>query len=271
MPDTVNTRRRLILGSTLASLSLTDLGFSALAHAQSAPDAPAAKRSAGVESLGTIHQIDAGVLNVGYADLGPKNGPVVFLLHGWPYDIYSYADVAPLLVKAGYRVIVPYLRGYGSTTFRSADPGRIQAVRGMERGDLRRRLSEIAAAVQCGLDLPEADCPPRAAREQAPELSVLGQFLFAAMGSICREAELAPNLVGTPGDLREWIVYRMGRGRGKSGDPPQLARGWRAEFVGRLFEELLAGKLAIRVANPKSDHPLAFENQRGIVVLSPQA
>ena len=61
------------------------------------------------------------MLNVGYADLGPKNGPVVFLLHGWPYDIYSYAEVAPLLVAAGYRVIVPYLRGYGSTTFRSAD------------------------------------------------------------------------------------------------------------------------------------------------------
>ncbi|OED12990.1 alpha/beta fold hydrolase [Burkholderia sp. A2] len=121
MTDTVNTRRRLILGTTLASLSLADLGFSALAHAQSAPDAAAAKRSSGVASLGTIHQIDAGVLNVGYADLGPKQGPVVFLLHGWPYDIYSYADVAPLLVAAGYRVIVPYLRGYGSTTFRSAD------------------------------------------------------------------------------------------------------------------------------------------------------
>ncbi|MET1532680.1 alpha/beta fold hydrolase [Burkholderia sola] len=121
MTDTVNTRRRLLLGTTLASLSLADLGFSALAHAQSAPDGSAAKRPAGVASLGTIHQIDAGVLNVGYADLGPKQGPVVFLLHGWPYDIYSYADVAPLLVAAGYRVIVPYLRGYGSTTFRSAD------------------------------------------------------------------------------------------------------------------------------------------------------
>ncbi|WP_321848188.1 alpha/beta hydrolase [Burkholderia diffusa] len=121
MPDTVNTRRRLILGTTLASLSLADLGFGALARAQSAPDASTPKRTAGAASLGKIHQIDAGVLNVGYADLGPKNGPVVFLLHGWPYDIYSYAEVAPLLTAAGYRVIVPYLRGYGSTTFRSAD------------------------------------------------------------------------------------------------------------------------------------------------------
>ncbi|MFP3570754.1 alpha/beta hydrolase, partial [Paraburkholderia sp. SIMBA_030] len=85
----------MILGTTIASLSLADIGFGSLAHAQSAPDVPT-NRAAGAASLGTIHQIDAGVLNVGYADLGPKNGPVVFLLHGWPYDIYSYADVAPL-------------------------------------------------------------------------------------------------------------------------------------------------------------------------------
>ena len=118
----------------------------------------------------------------------------------------------------------------------------------------------MAAAIQRGLDLPEAECPPRAPREQAPELSVLGQFLFAALGSICREAQLAPNLVGTPNDIREWIAYRTGRGRGKPGTVPQLARGWRAEFVGRLFDDLLAGKLSIRVAEPKSDHPLAFES-----------
>jgi ribonuclease D len=141
----------------------------------------------------------------------------------------------------------------------SADPSRIEAVRGMERGDLRRRVNEMAAAVQRGLDLPETDCPPRARREQTPELSVLGQFLFAAMGSICREAHLAPNLVGTPNDLREWIHYRMGRSHGKPGSSPQLARGWRAQFIGRLFDDLLAGKLSIRVVNPKSDHPLAFE------------
>ena len=174
----------------------------------------------------------------------------------------------------------------------SADPNRIQAVRGLERGDLRRRMGELAAAVQRGLDLPEGDCPPQASREHAPELSVLGQFLFAALGSVCRQAELAPNLVGTPGDIRQWMAYRTGhrrRGGGKgdrsnlcddqrfasvpasgpfrqigpvpfsAADPPQLARGWRAEFVGRLFDNLLAGKLSIRIADPKSDHPLAFE------------
>ena len=69
----------------------------------------------------SLKQIDAGLLNVGYAEAGPANGPPVILLHGWPYDIYSYVDVAPLLASAGYRVIVPYLRGYGSTRFLSSD------------------------------------------------------------------------------------------------------------------------------------------------------
>ncbi|WP_229499293.1 alpha/beta fold hydrolase [Pseudoduganella ginsengisoli] len=72
-------------------------------------------------TFAAIKQIDAGVLNVGYVDEGPANGPVVILLHGWPYDIHSYIDVVPLLTQAGYRVIVPHLRGYGSTRFLDAN------------------------------------------------------------------------------------------------------------------------------------------------------
>jgi len=71
--------------------------------------------------FGPLKQIDAGVLNVGYVDAGPATGPAVMLLHGWPYDIHSFVDVAPLLATKGYRVIVPYLRGYGSTRFLSTD------------------------------------------------------------------------------------------------------------------------------------------------------
>ena len=142
----------------------------------------------------------------------------------------------------------------------SADVGRIRAVRGMERNDLQRWLGDMAAAIQRGLDLPEAECPSRIRREQTPELSVLGQFLFAALGSKCREVQLAPNLVGTPNDIREWIVYRMGQRRGKPGAIPQLARGWRAEFVGRLFDDLMAGRLSVRIAEPESDHPLTFDS-----------
>src|SRR5579862_3498397 len=72
-------------------------------------------------SFGPLKQIDAGLLNVGYVEAGPADGPAVILLHGWPYDIHSYVDVTPLLASAGYRVIVPYLRGYGTTHFLSSE------------------------------------------------------------------------------------------------------------------------------------------------------
>ena len=78
-------------------------------------------KAAGTKKFDDLKQIDAGALNVGYAELGPQQGVAVVLLHGWPYDIYSYIDVAPLLASAGYRVIVPYLRGYGTTRFLSSD------------------------------------------------------------------------------------------------------------------------------------------------------
>jgi pimeloyl-ACP methyl ester carboxylesterase len=79
---------------------------------------------AAASSFGTLSQIDAGQLNVGYVDVGRDDGPAVVLLHGWPYDIHSYVDVAPLLTAAGCRVIVPYLRGYGTTRFLSDDSPR---------------------------------------------------------------------------------------------------------------------------------------------------
>jgi pimeloyl-ACP methyl ester carboxylesterase len=75
-------------------------------------------------AFASLKQIDAGLLNVGYAEDGPADGPVVILLHGWPYDIYSFVDVTPLLASKGYRVIVPYLRGFGTTTFISSDTSR---------------------------------------------------------------------------------------------------------------------------------------------------
>jgi ribonuclease D len=140
----------------------------------------------------------------------------------------------------------------------TADPKRIRALRGMERGDLLRRLGELAAAIQRALALPDEQCPPRAPREPSPQLSVLGQFLFAALGSVCRQAQLAPNLVGTPGDIRDLIAHRTTPGHDHR-RPPQLARGWRAEFVGRLFDDLLAGKTSIRIGEPTSDCPLVFE------------
>ncbi|MDN7183752.1 alpha/beta hydrolase [Caballeronia sp. SEWSISQ10-4 2] len=124
MPDEMNSRRRRLLKTTIAGVGLLELGLSGLANAQSAANTSPAKGSAGLASFDTIRQVNAGALSIGYAEAGPVNGPVVILLHGWPYDIYSFAEITPLLAAAGYRVIVPYLRGYGTTRFLSADTPR---------------------------------------------------------------------------------------------------------------------------------------------------
>ncbi|SAL79692.1 hydrolase [Caballeronia terrestris] len=124
MPDSINTRRRALLRTTIAGVSLMELGLSGLVRAQSSDTAASTKAATRVTSFEHIRQVNAGALNIGYAEAGPRTGPVVILLHGWPYDIYSFVEVAPMLASAGYRVIVPYLRGYGTTRFLSADTPR---------------------------------------------------------------------------------------------------------------------------------------------------
>ena len=123
-PEEIDRDRRRFLGTTAATLATAQLPTIRSADAQSSQTtskrAPAIKPGTNT-SFGPLKQIDAGTLNVGYAETGPTIGPPVVLLHGWPYDIYSFVDVAPLLASAGYRVIVPYVRGYGTTRFRSAD------------------------------------------------------------------------------------------------------------------------------------------------------
>ena len=122
MPDEINHGRRQFFGTAAATFAAAQLGLTGSAAAQtsqtSAASASTVKPATNV-SLPPLKQIDAGLLNVGYAESGPTQGPVVILLHGWPYDIHSFVDVVPLLVAQGYRVIVPYLRGYGTTLFLS--------------------------------------------------------------------------------------------------------------------------------------------------------
>src|SRR5262245_1569907 len=124
MPEQIDDRRRRFLAAAAVTVAATQLGTIRPAHAQAgsgpATKLPAVKPGAHT-TLRALKQIDAGVLTVGYAEDGPADGPAVILLHGWPYDIYSYVDVAPLLASAGYRAIVPFLRGYGTTQFLSND------------------------------------------------------------------------------------------------------------------------------------------------------
>lgn len=116
MSGRIDVHRRRFLGAAAMTMAAAPLGRLGSGNAQS--EVPAIKPGTNT-SFGPLKQIDAGLLNVGYAEVGPSGGPVVLLLHGWPYDIHSYEEVTPLLASAGYRVIVPYLRGYGTTRFLS--------------------------------------------------------------------------------------------------------------------------------------------------------
>ncbi len=116
MPEHINNHRRRFLGAAAATVAAAQFAAAGSTGAQPGKAEPAIKPGTST-SFGPIRQIDAGVLNIGYAEAGPADGPVIILLHGWPYDIHSFVDVAPLLAAAGYRVIVPHLRGYGTTRF----------------------------------------------------------------------------------------------------------------------------------------------------------
>lgn len=141
----------------------------------------------------------------------------------------------------------------------SDDPKQIRAVRGMERGDLQRQIGALAAAVRTALDLPDDHHPPIVRGEAAVALSMVTQFLASAVSSICRAAHVAPSIVGTASDVRDLIAYRLGgNSRGGEQELPMLMQGWRAEVVGNVLDDLLAGRLSIRIAEPTSDHPLEF-------------
>jgi pimeloyl-ACP methyl ester carboxylesterase len=119
--DTPYDRRRF-LGITAMTMAAAHLGTRGVAHAQPRQTTPSEGSTMPPHThpaFGPVKQIEAGLLHVGYVEVGAANGRAVMLLHGWPYDIYSYVDVAPVLASAGYRVIVPYLRGYGTTRFLS--------------------------------------------------------------------------------------------------------------------------------------------------------
>jgi pimeloyl-ACP methyl ester carboxylesterase len=121
-PEDINRPRRRLFGVAAVTIAAAQLGVMAAARAQSGDGQPMPSPRSGMNtSFAPLKQIDAGLLNIAYAEAGPVDGPAVILLHGWPYDIYSFVDVAPLLAAKGYRVIVPYLRGYGATRFLSSD------------------------------------------------------------------------------------------------------------------------------------------------------
>lgn len=119
MSPQFNHQRRRFFGIAAMAVAAAEFGTSAIANAKAPATSLAAAKAGGHAAFEALKQVKAGVLDIGYAEAGPVDGPVVLLVHGWPYDIYSYVDVAPILADAGYRVLIPYLRGYGTTRFLS--------------------------------------------------------------------------------------------------------------------------------------------------------
>jgi ribonuclease D len=140
-------------------------------------------------------------------------------------------------------------------------PDQILAIRGLQRGDLRRKAQELADCVRRGLEAPLERGERSGQREPPSQLNLLGQYLTPALTSICRKAEVAASMVGTASDVRELIAYRYGFNGGADPDEtPALLQGWRADLVGNLLDDLLSGKKSIRIADPKNEDPLAFDD-----------
>ena len=143
----------------------------------------------------------------------------------------------------------------------TSDSGQIRSIRGMDRGDLRKVVPEIADCVKRGLELPDAELPTSQKRKTLPpQLNMLGQVLSSALQTICHKSHLATSIVGNPSDVRDLIAYRLGFQT--SEPPPPLTQSWRAELVGHLLDDLLAGKVAVHIEDPRSTLPLAFEPRK---------
>ena len=135
----------------------------------------------------------------------------------------------------------------------------IRGIRGMERPGLRRAIDDLAACVERGLAGPAVHLPRRPRRDSPPQLNILGQFLSSALGCLCQQAQIAPSIVGTASDVRELVEYRLNPDDSPDRPQPALVEGWRAQIVGTTIDALLSGMMSIRIRDPQSHHPLAFE------------
>jgi pimeloyl-ACP methyl ester carboxylesterase len=218
MSDKIHHERRRLLGTAAGALAAASLGIIPFAGAQSStpqgvPEVPPTTRRLNNTSLGTVKQIDAGLLNVGYAEAGPADGPVVMLLHGWPYDIHSYVDVAPRLASAGFRTITPYLRGYGTTHFLSDDT--------FPNGQPAALASDIVALMDA-LKIKKAivagfDWGARTADIMAALWPERCKALVAVSGYLIGSQEAGKMPLPPKAELQWWYQYYFATERGRVG------------------------------------------------------
>ena len=253
--NTTDHHRRHLLEAGAWTIAAAQFGMARTASAESDRKKPALTPagSAGTpSSFGPLRQVDTGLLTIGYVDLGPPQGPVAILLHGWPYDIHSYTDVAPLLVSAGYRVIVPYLRGYGETTFRSAET--------------QRNGQQSALAVDV-IDLMDALAIPKATiggfdwgARTANIVAALWPDRCKAMVSVSGYLIGNPATAGAPlppkAELQWWYQYYFATERGRAGydsNRREFAKLiWQTASPKWIFDDATFDRSAISFDNP--DH-----------------
>jgi pimeloyl-ACP methyl ester carboxylesterase len=216
MSDKINHNRRRFLGTavmTIAAAKLVTIGSAGAQSNQINPVDPISIKPGTNTSFGALKQIDAGVLNVGYAEVGPADGRVVILLHGWPYDIHSFVDVAPLLAVAGYRAIVPYLRGYGTTSFLSSETfrnGQPSAI-ALDIIALMDAL-KIEKAILAGFDW-----GARTAGIIAALWSERCKALVSVSGYLIGSQESGKMLLPPKAELQWWYQYYFATERGQAG------------------------------------------------------
>jgi pimeloyl-ACP methyl ester carboxylesterase len=213
MSESAKYNRRKFLGN--ASLTLATTGIAMVGFTNSTINL--AEKTGSVyrekKSFDAIKQIKAGVLNIGYAEDGPADGPVIILLHGWPYDIHSFVDVVPLLASRGYRVIVPYQRGYGSTLFISDKEFRNgqQSVFAVDTIALMDAL-EIKKAIIGGFDWGARTTCIMAALW--PERC---KAIVAVSGYLIGNRELGKTPLPPKAELQWWYQYYFSTERGRAG------------------------------------------------------
>jgi pimeloyl-ACP methyl ester carboxylesterase len=216
MSREIDRDRRRWLGAAATTLAAARLGVLSPANvllASALPADPPATTRRMTMSFGPLKQIDAGLLNIGYAEAGPANGPPVILLHGWPYDIHSFVEVSPLLAKEGFRVIVPHLRGYGTTTFLSNTTARNaqQSVVALDTIALMDAL-RIERAVLAGFDwgARTANCVAALWPERCTAMVSVSGYLIGSQAA--NKAPLPPN-----GELAWWYQFYFATERGRAG------------------------------------------------------
>jgi ribonuclease D len=189
----------------------------------------------------------------GIGKLGPQSLAIVRELWNWRYQEAQQRNRPQRRVLRDDLIVEMAKRKVDS-------PERVMAIRGMERGGLKRKADELAKCVRRGLENPLEKESARSRKHVPPQLSLLAQFLAPALGSVCRRAEVASSMAGTASDVRELVAHHLGLHQEPDDELPVLARGWRAELVGKLIEDLMDGKKSIRITNAKHADPLAFDD-----------